>query len=72
MQAKKENPFMRHVGPMPGDPPKYVEPQDALELLPADPATTSHIRHQLAIQEAARLEVERAFAVPRRLQGKRS
>lgn len=51
MQAKKENPFLKHLGPLPTDPPQYSQPADAKELEDMDPGTASYIRHQLAIRE---------------------
>jgi hypothetical protein len=59
--------FTKFLGPLPSDPPKYIEPQGAEPLKDADPATTCLIRRTLAIQEAQRLELERAIAVPERL-----
>lgn len=54
--------FSKYLGPLPTDPPKYVEPEGATPLKPltdTDMSTVSTIRHKLAIREAQMRAAER-------------
>lgn len=45
---------------MPGDPPKYVHPEDSQDFKDPDPSMVSEIRHKLAIRERKMRDEERA------------
>jgi hypothetical protein len=52
--------FTQYLGPQPGDPPPYVQPEGAAPLQQPDPATVCHIRLELARQEQARYEEQQS------------
>ena len=51
--------FSKFLGPLPTDPPKYVEPEGSKPLQDADLSMVSTIRHKLAIREAQMRAAER-------------
>jgi len=51
--------FSKFLGPLPSDPPKYIEPEGAEPLKDADPAVACKIRLELARREQRQYEEAR-------------